>query len=719
MPIPHRSFPSLLAAALTLAAFGPVPVATVARAAPIDRPTPTGFLVRGPLDADAARARGFSVGASAGGWTTLHVPASRAEALRALPGATAIVRAPRCRLLLDAVAVDTRLSLLRAVSDGGVTGPSGTGVLIGIVDSGIDLAHADFRRADGATRIVSLWDQAATAGSPPVPFDYGTEWSAAEIDAGTALSIDEEGHGTHVAGIAAGNGRAGVAGVDADRYVGIAPEASLCVVKVDFSGPAGASAADVIDGVAYIFAKAAALGMPAVVNLSLGTHEGPHDGTLPLDEMLEAMTGPGRIIVAAAGNEGADRIHGRVDVPAGGTSELTFRLPGYTPNAGAENDLVRLSAWHDRADSLAVRVVTPGGTTLGPLSSGGAAYETADGHVSIRLGDYTAPGLSTSEISILLRDSLATAPPRSGTWKVRCSRVAAGGSGRLDAYVADQYLGLSAPWVVWVQGAVADGTIRSPASSDSVIAVGAHATKPCWLNIDGGTSCASSPTSMGQLAFFSSRGPRRDGVLKPDLSAPGLVVASSRSTSAFFESWETVAGGTHVVMLGTSMATPAVAGATALLLARSGWASAGPTRVRDHLRATARADGYTGSTPNNAWGYGKLDVLSLLSMTPTAAEVPDAAPRARLALSKATPNPFNPSTSANLDLPSTEHVSVRIHDVTGRRVRSLVAAVLPAGHHRIAWDGRDDRGTSVASGVYYVVVSVEGDRVARKVTLLK
>ncbi len=134
--------------------------------------------------------------------------------------------------------------------------------------------------------------------------------------------------------------------------MGIAPEASLCVVKVDYSGPAGASAADVIDGVAYIFAKAAALGMPAVVILSLGTHEGPHDGTLPLDEMLEAMTGPGWIIVAAAGNEGADRIHGRADVPTGGTSELTFRVPGYTPNAGAGNDLVRLSVWHDRAAPL-------------------------------------------------------------------------------------------------------------------------------------------------------------------------------------------------------------------------------------------------------------------------------------------------------------------------------------------------------------------------------
>ncbi len=713
MPRSSRSFTALLAAvALTLAA-----IAT-SRAEAAEHNAPSRYLVRGPLDAGAARARGLFVGAHATGWTTLRVPAGRVDALRALPGATSMVRAPNCQLLLDAAAADMRLSLLRTVSEGGVTGPAGSGVLIGIVDTGIDLTHGDFRRADGTTRILALWDQLSSAGVPPGSFEYGTEWSAADIDAGTAVSLDESGHGTHVAGIAAGNGRAGLAGLDALRYVGVAPAASLCVVKVDFSGPQGASSADVIDAVAYVFAKAAALGMPAVVNLSLGTQEGPHDGTFPLDEMLEAMAGPGRIIVAAAGNEGAVRIHGRADVPAGGTSELTFFVPGYTPNAGAENDLVRVSAWHERVDSMTVTVVTPGGVTLGPVGPGGAGFATADGYVSICLGDCTAPGLPASEISILLRDSLDTAPPRSGTWKFRCTRIAAGGSGRLDAYVAEQALGIAAPSVVWVLGAVTDGTIRSPATSDSVIAVGAHTTKPCWPSMDGSTSCAGTPSSMGQLAFFSSRGPRRDGVLKPDLSAPGFAVVSTRSAAVAIDPWETVPGEAHVAMLGTSMATPAVAGAAALLLARSGWASAGPTQVRDHLRGTARADGFTGATPNNGWGYGKLDILSLLSMTPTAAEFADA-PRSRFTLSNAAPNPFNPSTSVTLELSRRARVSVDVHDVAGRHVRRLVAEDLSAGEHRIAWDGRDDRGSIVTSGVYYVVTSMEGGRAARKVILLK
>ncbi|HEU4725894.1 MAG TPA: S8 family serine peptidase [Candidatus Eisenbacteria bacterium] len=722
MPFPRGTFAATIHPRSILAALLFAAAAAATPASALDLPAVERYLVRGRIDTAAARARGLIAGASAGGWTTIRISPGRADALRSLPGVTAIARAPSCRLLLDAVAADTRLALVRSVGPNGVNGPSGTGVLIGVIDTGIDLGHADFRRADGGTRVLALWDQTTASGSPPPGYAYGSEWTASQIDAGMALSTDEEGHGTHVAGIAAGNGRGGAAGLDAGRYVGIAPEAALCIVKADFTGPGGASAADILDAVDYIFAKAASLSMPAVVNLSFGSHEGPHDGTLPFDEMLEAMAGPGRILVGAAGNEGADRVHGRVDPPAGGTSELTFRIPMYAPKPGAANDVVRLSAWYDRGDSMAVTLVTPGGTTLGPFGPGSASgvlHATSEGRISVCLGDCTASGLAPAEISVTIDDGAESEPPGSGLWKFRLTRGAAGGSGRVDAYVADQYLGASAPSVVWILGAVSYGTVRSPASSDSVIAVGAHVAKPCWTSIDGETNCAGSPSSTGQLAFFSSRGPRRDGARKPEICAPGLVVASSRSAAATFDAWETVPGGAHAILLGTSMSAPSVTGAVALLLARAGWAAAGPTAVRAQLTANARTDGFTGATPNDSWGYGKLDILSLLSMSPTAVETADDVPRARFALSNAAPNPFNPSTSTTLDLPSEGRVSVRVHDVSGRRVRGLAEGSRPAGRHRVTWDGRDDRGLSVASGVYYLVVSVDGLAVTRKVTLLK
>jgi subtilisin family serine protease len=250
--------------------------------------------------------------------------------------------------------------------------------------------------------------------------------------------------------------------------------------------------------------------------------------------------------------------------------------------------------------------------------------------------------------------------------------------------------------------------------------VGAHVTKPCWTDFNGGTTCVGSPSSNGQLAFFSSRGPRRDGIPKLDLTAPGQVIASSRSAAALFDAYLVVPGGAHVVMQGTSMSAPMVTGGVALLLGRPGWSGAGPTRLRDQLRTTARADGFTGTVPSNNWGFGKLDLLSAMSMTPTAVEAP--APPARGApfeLSRATPNPFNPNTEARLELTRAARVWLRVHGPNGALVRTLARGVLPAGTHLLAWDGRDDRGAGVASGIYYLVATVDGETATRKMTLLK
>ena len=134
---------------------------------------------------------------------------------------------------------------------------SGRGVVVGIVDTGIDLAHADFRAASGQTRIKYLWNQ-PWSGTPPAGFNYGAEYSEAQINAGGANHHDDDGHGTHVAGIAAGNGRATGNGYAAYRYVGMAPEADLIVVKMRNSD------SDLINGVNYVFTRAAAMGKPAV-----------------------------------------------------------------------------------------------------------------------------------------------------------------------------------------------------------------------------------------------------------------------------------------------------------------------------------------------------------------------------------------------------------------------------------------------------------------------
>ena len=217
------------------------------------------------------------------------------------------------------------------------SGDTGAGTVVGVVDTGVDITNQDFMTSQG-TRIVDLWDQPAC----PVPqevngpyscpvqpansqgYTYGAECSQSMLESGTCgIQFQEEccgrvfsygatcedpiagafpnqlpeedcdGHGTDVAGIAASNGRAAPAGT----YIGVAPSADLVIVKSDDS------LSDVIDGVAYVFKVAAARGEPASVNLSLGTNEGPHDGTDMFESMLDALTGPGKLLSVSGGNE--------------------------------------------------------------------------------------------------------------------------------------------------------------------------------------------------------------------------------------------------------------------------------------------------------------------------------------------------------------------------------------------------------------------------------
>ena len=208
------------------------------------------------------------------------------------------------------------------------SGDTGQGTVVGVVDTGIDLTNADFQTNSG-TRIVDLWDQAACPTNPAASacptqppnsqgFDYGAECNGTAINTGTCgpywyglaasdscntpiagngtislAEMDCDGHGTHVTGIAAGNGRAAPFGT----YIGVAPQADLVIVKSDYD------LAHIVDGVAYIFKVAAARGEPASVNISLGTNEGPHDGSDMFETMLDALTGPGKLVSVAGGNE--------------------------------------------------------------------------------------------------------------------------------------------------------------------------------------------------------------------------------------------------------------------------------------------------------------------------------------------------------------------------------------------------------------------------------
>ncbi|MGC4001775.1 MAG: S8 family serine peptidase [Pirellulales bacterium] len=281
---------------------------------------------------------GVQVYQATGKVRTASVRLDKLEELAEVSGVTRIAATRKLRPLMDQASLRTNLATYRA---GNPSGRTGKGVLVGIVDTGIDAAHPAF-----AGRILSVWDQ-TISGHGWGSTTYGVVLTGPAMVA----SLDTDGHGTHVAGIAAGA---------STTYGGVAPEADLIVVKTNFQDTG------IGDAIRYIFEEADRLNRPAVVNLSLGGHWDPHDGTDDLSANLDALTAAGRIVVVAAGNENEAPIHATVDVPAGGTVALKFStLPSTNP---ASPPWVVLNGWYPGNASLEVAVRTSAGD-LTPLQA--------------------------------------------------------------------------------------------------------------------------------------------------------------------------------------------------------------------------------------------------------------------------------------------------------------------------------------------------------------
>lgn len=493
------------------------------------------------------------------------------------------------------------------------SGYSGVGVLIGIVDTGLDLDHPDFR-AETGTRVVALWDQTVSPSVlPPSGFAYGREWTHAQIDGGSSTQVDSEGHGSHVAGIALGDGSATGGGQPAYEYIGVAPEAQLVVVKTDFYSTS------IADAVEYIFEKATALGLPAVVNLSLGHHYGPHDGFEATDLAMNALVGPGRIVVAAAGNEQQDAIHAEASIAAGDSSAITIELPAYPPAPGAANDYLLVDGYYTQGSPIEITVVTPNGARVGPISPGDRADEsTGQGGVYIE-NDWYDPATEDANFFVQIYDPVAGNTPVAGVWSIvltRAPTVAPATACQADLWLYNSTFASSPRFVL---GMTPTKLVASPATADSVIAVGAYVTKKNWQSIDGNIYQYSPAPIVGAIAAFSSRGPRRDGGIKPDISAPGQGIASARSSDYMIPAVYVTPDGLHMINQGTSMAAPHATGVAALMLQAHG--SLSKRALLTELQETARIDGHASGLPNSTWGWGKLDAWSATNVvTPVIVE---------------------------------------------------------------------------------------------------
>jgi minor extracellular serine protease Vpr len=556
-------------------------------------------------DPDQLRAHGIHPNSVLPGFVTARLSINDLRALAAIDAVRYVKPSPMLHLDNDVASGLIGATLLHS---GYVNGTvfKGANVLVGVIDTGIDWTHLDFRDPTDTTksRIIAIWDQTLTATdkeASPAGFSLGVEYTQNQINdeldgdhGGFVRERDTHGHGTHVTGTAAGNG----ASLASRKYAGIAPEADIIVVK---AGNGSFPTDNIIDGLSYLNQKATALGKPVVVNMSLGTDYGPHDGTDALNAAAENFAGRGRVPVMAAGNSGGSAIHIQGTVPASDLAEITFAVPSYTPASGAGNDAFALDLWLDDGTSVNALATSPNDLTAAQDANGSGTTTTDDGAVNFSNLIGTENG--DREIYMRVYDSDANKPPAPGTWTLRLANATASAVG-FHGWLYDNSIGSPASEVT-IGGGNSDYTVHNTAA-DAII-VGSYIHRWRWYTDGGSGYYYGLPDRSDDISSFSSIGPTRTGLQKPDIAAPGQGMASSRSADATVDSAYILPGGKHFLTQGTSMASPVTAGAAALLLGLDSTFTA--SGIKGFITSTADADDYTRSEfPEVHWGYGKLDV---------------------------------------------------------------------------------------------------------------
>lgn len=541
---------------------------------------------------------------------TLRVPISEFSTFCKIKGIKYIEVGEPVSEFLDDSVPSARVDSVHAGLGGLAQEYRGKDVVVAIIDWGFDYTHPNFYDTSLTNlRLVRAWDQNKINGTPPSGYNFGAEYIGMDnlLNAGsdTNYVFGYSSHGTHVAGIAGGAGGGTI-------YTGAAPDAHLIFISLRRDAPS------LIDAFSYISNYAASVNKPFVVNMSFGSHLGPHDGTSLKNKGIDIIHGPGKVFVGSAGNNG--------------TASTTFHLeknfketPGDTiktvVNFASEPEQFgqTLSMWGSENSDFAVSVLltssvndslyqTPYYSSLNEPHLIDTILIDTDDTLIVRIQS-TAKHFLNDKPNIRLEVKKTTANHKVVLHATsENTHLHTWNNVRMNNRYTNWGVSLTGNYPGAITGDSDYGLGEPAGVGRNVITVGSYRAK--FVTPNGNTM-------YGDISSFSSKGPTVDGRVKPDISSTGQNVTSSVNSydinfTSYVESVE-FEGKTYGwrSMSGTSMSGPMVTGIVALILQANPLLSA--TQVKNILKKTARLDDFTGEIGEEGhlqWGWGKANALA-------------------------------------------------------------------------------------------------------------
>ena len=526
---------------------------------------------------DGLREMGVQVEELRNEYAILIVPEAMIEQISSLPQIEYVEKPKRLFFAVNRARTASCINILQEPPQD----LTGRGILVAVLDSGIDYFHEDFRNPDGTTRIAALWDQTLDRVFTREEINQALE--AGDRTAARVLvpSTDASGHGTSVAGIAAGNGRE-----SEGAYRGIAYESELLVVKLGSAREEGfPRTTELMRAVDFVTGRAVDMGMPLAVNISFGNTYGSHDGTSLLETFLDDIGNYGRTtIVTGSGNEGAAAGHLSGTFPVTGNNQTGAKREILTELSVAPYESgVSVQLWKAYSDQFTVSLQAPSGEVLGPLSEqlGPVRFRYRGMQVLVYYGKPGPFSVSQEIYFDFVPDEGNYVESGIWTFRLQPQRII---QGRYDFWLpSSAVLNFSTRFL----GSTPDTTLTIPSSAAKVITVGAY------------------NSATNAYADFSGRGfTRLTEQVKPDLCAPGVGLMAPGN------------GGGYRSVTGTSFAAPVVTGSAALMMQWGIVDGNDPflygEKIKAYLRRGARPLPGFDVYPNPQVGYGALCVESSL-----------------------------------------------------------------------------------------------------------